>query len=79
MTDYRRAQKTRKIPSNHSEGTHDDRFWALALAVYAAVQAPVSSKPMIQTIKFSDQKKDVEGRLESLFFYMFIPSAFICL
>ena len=46
MTDYRRAQKIRKIPRNHSEGTHDDRFWALALAVYATEkEAPPPAKP----------------------------------
>jgi len=28
--------KTGKILYNHPQGTHDDRFWALALAVYAA-------------------------------------------
>jgi len=32
--------KTGKVLFNHPEGTHDDRFWALALAVYAAEQAP---------------------------------------
>jgi phage FluMu gp28-like protein len=30
--------KTGKLLFNHPEGTHDDRFWALALAVYAAQQ-----------------------------------------
>ena len=32
--------KTGKISFSHPEGTHDDRFWALALAVYAAETAP---------------------------------------
>jgi len=32
--------KTGKITFSHPEGTHDDRFWALALAVYAAEKAP---------------------------------------
>ncbi|MBS7653442.1 hypothetical protein KEJ13_10005, partial [Candidatus Bathyarchaeota archaeon] len=28
--------KTGRIQFSHPEGSHDDRFWALALAVYAA-------------------------------------------
>lgn len=33
--------KTGKIKFNHPQGTHDDRFWALALAVYATrTQSP---------------------------------------
>ena len=28
--------KTGKIIFNHPDGTHDDRFWAVTLAVYAA-------------------------------------------
>jgi hypothetical protein len=31
--------KTGRIVFSHPEGTHDDRFWALALAVYAAEKA----------------------------------------
>ncbi|MDH5363447.1 MAG: hypothetical protein OEY99_05710 [Aigarchaeota archaeon] len=43
--------KTGKILFNHSEGTHDDRFWALALAVYAAEQAPLPPlRPIARTI-----------------------------
>jgi len=43
--------KTGKILFNHPEGTHDDRFWALALAVYAAEQAPPPpSRPIARTI-----------------------------
>jgi len=43
--------KTGKILFNHPEGTHDDRFWALALAVYAAEHAPLPpSKPIARTI-----------------------------
>jgi len=30
--------KTGKLLFNHPEGTHDDRFWAVALAVYASQQ-----------------------------------------
>jgi hypothetical protein len=42
--------KTGKLLFNHPEGTHDDRFWALALAVYAAEQAPPPpSKPIAKT------------------------------
>jgi len=36
--------KTGKLLFNHPEGTHDDRFWALALAVYAAEQAPATQQ-----------------------------------
>ncbi|MHA1972504.1 MAG: hypothetical protein ACTSW1_05915, partial [Candidatus Hodarchaeales archaeon] len=32
--------KTGKILFNHPEGTHDDRFWALALATYAVEMEP---------------------------------------
>jgi len=43
--------KTGKILFHHPTGTHDDRFWALALAVYAAEQAPPpSSVPIARTI-----------------------------
>jgi len=33
--------KAGKVRFNHPEGTHDDRFWAIALAVYAARHKPV--------------------------------------
>ena len=33
--------KAGKIRFSHPEGTHDDRFWAVALAVYAARHKPV--------------------------------------
>ena len=43
--------KTGKITFSHPEGTHDDRFWALALAVYAAEQVPSPpSGPIDRTI-----------------------------
>jgi len=43
--------KTGKIQFNHPEGTKDDRFWALALAVYAAETAPPPpSKALIRVI-----------------------------
>jgi len=43
--------KTGKIHFNNPEGMHDDRFWALALAVYTAEQAPPPpSRPMARTI-----------------------------
>ena len=32
--------KTGRITFSHPHGTHDDRFWALAQAVYSAEQAP---------------------------------------
>ena len=32
---------------NHPEGTHDDRFWALALGVYAVeMEPPTASLPI---------------------------------
>ena len=42
--------KTGKITYSNPEGTHDDRFWALALAVYAAEQAPPPSIPIARVI-----------------------------
>ena len=43
--------KTGKILFNHPDGTHDDRFWAVALAVLAAEQAPPPpSIPIARTI-----------------------------
>lgn len=42
--------KTGRITYSHPEGTHDDRFWALALAVYAAEQEPPSSIPIARVI-----------------------------
>jgi len=43
--------KTGKISFSHPDGTHDDRFWALALAVYAAETAPPPpSKALIRVI-----------------------------
>jgi hypothetical protein len=43
--------KTGKINFNHPQGTHDDRFWAVALAVYASEQAPhPPSRPIARTI-----------------------------
>ena len=43
--------KTGKLPFSHPEGTHDDRFWALALAVYAAESTPaLPSRPVAKAI-----------------------------
>jgi hypothetical protein len=43
--------KMGKISFNPPEGTHDDRFWAVALAVYAAEQAPPPpSRPIARVI-----------------------------
>ena len=43
--------KMGKLSFNKPEGTHDDRFWATALAVYAAEQAPSPpSRPIARTI-----------------------------
>jgi hypothetical protein len=38
--------KTGKISFSHPEGTHDDRFWALALALYASELEESRSKPL---------------------------------
>lgn len=38
--------KAGHIVFSHPEGTHDDRFWALALAVYAAETTRPWSIPM---------------------------------
>ena len=43
--------KTGKLHYNHPEGTHDDRFWALALAVFASETTQNSlSKPVARII-----------------------------
>ena len=43
--------KISKISFSHPDGTHDDRFWAVAIAVYAAEQAePPPSKPIGKVI-----------------------------
>jgi hypothetical protein len=38
--------KAGRMTYSHPEGTHDDRFWAFALAVYAAEQSKPSSRPI---------------------------------
>ena len=38
--------KNGKIHYSHPEGTHDDRFWALALAVYGTETTTPRSKPV---------------------------------
>ena len=43
--------KSGKLLFNHPQGTHDDRFWALALSVYASEQAEhPPSRPIARTI-----------------------------
>ena len=43
--------KSGKILFNHPEGTHDDRFWATALSVYAIEMEPIpASRPLARTI-----------------------------
>ena len=43
--------KAGKIAFSHPTGTHDDRFWALALAVYAAMKSPPPpSRPIARVI-----------------------------
>jgi phage FluMu gp28-like protein len=38
--------KTGKIAFSHLSGTHDDRFWALALATYAATKEMLPQRPI---------------------------------
>ena len=42
--------KSGKILFNHLDGTHDDRFWAIALAVYASEQVKPASRPIARII-----------------------------
>ena len=43
--------KTGRISFSRPDGTHDDRFWALALAAYTAEKAPPPpSRPIARTI-----------------------------
>lgn len=42
--------KAGRIAFSHPDGTHDDRFWALALAVYAADQVHPASRPIARPI-----------------------------
>jgi len=53
--------KTGKLIFNHPEGTPDDRFWAVALAVYASEKAePQPSKPIARIIYFNNfNKKEI--------------------
>jgi len=48
--DWYELSKLGKILFNHPEGTNDDRFWSVALAVYAAEGAPPPpSRPTART------------------------------
>jgi hypothetical protein len=43
--------KSGKLLFNHPHGTNDDRFWALALAVYAVEESPpLPSSPIVRII-----------------------------
>ena len=42
--------KTGRIHYNHPEGTHDDRFWALALATHAATRDTPKHAPRAKTL-----------------------------
>ncbi len=44
--------KTGAIRLHHPEGTHDDQFWALALAVYAAEMEMMPRRPRISIRRF---------------------------
>jgi phage terminase large subunit-like protein len=41
--------KTGKIAFSHLSGTHDDRFWALALATYAATKEVLPQRPIVRS------------------------------
>jgi len=43
--------KTGAIRFHHPQGTHDDQFWALALAIYAAERETQSKRPLIHSLK----------------------------
>ena len=40
--------KTGGVALEHPAGTHDDLFWALALAVFAATNTPALNKPLVK-------------------------------
>jgi ribosomal protein L37AE/L43A len=42
--------KTGRLSFSHPEGTHDDRFWALALAVHAATKMQQPKTPRAKTL-----------------------------
>jgi phage FluMu gp28-like protein len=42
--------KTGKIEFTHMSGTHDDRFWAIALAVYAATKEALPQRPIARSV-----------------------------
>jgi phage FluMu gp28-like protein len=42
--------KTGRVTLTHASGTHDDRFWALALAVYATEKESHPNKPIAQLV-----------------------------
>ena len=46
--------KTGAIRFYHPEGTHDDQFWALALAVYAAEMEAIPRRPRISVKRLFD-------------------------
>lgn len=49
-TEKYQLTKTGKIVYSHPQGTHDDRFWALALAAHAAEQTTTPSPPIAKTV-----------------------------
>lgn len=46
IVQWEQARGSELYTFSHPEGSHDDRFWAIALAVFAAAQAPPSSIPV---------------------------------
>jgi phage FluMu gp28-like protein len=49
-TERYQLTKTGRIHYNHPEGTHDDRFWALALATHAATRQTPTHTPRAKTL-----------------------------
>lgn len=41
--------KTGRISFSRPDGTHDDRFWATALAIQAAEENPPPGRPLART------------------------------
>ena len=63
MASYRRAPNTGKTAHSHPQGTHDDRFWALA--AHASEKTPAPSRPTAQTTRQQTSVKPTGKRLST--------------
>ena len=62
--------KSGKLLFNHPHGTHDDRFWALARAAYAAEQVQPMGGSIARTVwRASPLKTCARGRYMGLHFH----------